>query len=44
MEEHANGNYPLEKLITFYDFEDYQKAIEDSKRGVALKAVLTWKQ
>ncbi|KAH0592255.1 hypothetical protein MHUMG1_10001 [Metarhizium humberi] len=43
MDEYAKGNYPVDKLVTFYDFGDFQQAIDDTKRGVALKAVLVWK-
>lgn len=39
---HANGQLPLEELVTFYDMKEYEKAIEDSKTGKALKAVLKW--
>ncbi|ROT34503.1 GroES-like protein [Sodiomyces alkalinus F11] len=42
IEMHAKGELPLEELITFYDVKDYEKAIEDSKSGKALKAVLKW--
>lgn len=44
MEEYAKGNYPVDRLVRFYDFQDFQKAVDDTKRGVALKAVLVWKQ
>ncbi|KAG6034291.1 hypothetical protein E4U41_006594 [Claviceps citrina] len=36
--------YPVGKLVSVYDFEDYQRAIDDTKLGAALKAVLVWKQ
>ncbi|KAK1771931.1 GroES-like protein [Phialemonium atrogriseum] len=42
IELHAKGQLPLEKLITFYDVKDYEKAIRDSETGVTLKAVLKW--
>ncbi|KHN93942.1 alcohol dehydrogenase [Metarhizium album ARSEF 1941] len=44
MEEYSKGNYPVDKLVTFYDFGDFQQAIDDTKRGTALKAVLVWKE
>ena len=34
------GRFPFDKLITFYDFDDIGKAIEDSHSGKAIKAVL----
>ncbi|KID95350.1 alcohol dehydrogenase, partial [Metarhizium majus ARSEF 297] len=43
MDEYAKGNYPVDKLVTLYDFGDFQQAIDDTKRGIALKAVLVWK-
>jgi Zn-dependent alcohol dehydrogenase len=33
MELHRSGNFPLEKLITFYDIVDFEKAISDVKNG-----------
>jgi aryl-alcohol dehydrogenase len=34
------GLFPYDKLITFYDFEDINKAFEDTHKGLAIKAVL----
>ncbi|KAF3395105.1 Aryl-alcohol dehydrogenase [Talaromyces pinophilus] len=42
MEQHAQGKYQIEHLITQYDVEDFQQAIDDTKSGKALKAVLNW--
>jgi Zn-dependent alcohol dehydrogenase len=42
MEQHAQGKYQIEHLITYYDVEDFQQAINDTKSGKALKAVLKW--
>jgi Zn-dependent alcohol dehydrogenase len=42
MEMHAKGLFPLERLIEYYDVKDFEKAIEDSKSGKAIKPVLTW--
>ncbi|KAG6004469.1 hypothetical protein E4U21_001041 [Claviceps maximensis] len=44
LEQYAKGNYPIDKLISFYDFDDFQRAMDDTKRGAALKAVLVWKE
>lgn len=42
MDEHAKGNYPIDQLVKVYSVADVDKAIEDSKNGVCLKAVLKW--
>jgi len=40
IELHALGRFPLEKLITFYPFENINRAIEDSLTGECVKPVL----
>lgn len=42
MDQHAQGNYPIEELVTFYNVKDFDKAIKEMKDGTALKAVLKW--
>ncbi|KAK0657818.1 chaperonin 10-like protein [Cercophora newfieldiana] len=42
MEMHAQGKFPLERFIEYYDVKDYEKAIEDTKSGKTIKPVLTW--
>lgn len=42
MEMHAQGKFPLERLIEYYDVKDYEKAVEDAKSGKTIKPVLTW--
>ncbi|KAI3571538.1 alcohol dehydrogenase [Fusarium oxysporum f. sp. albedinis] len=42
MEQHAQGKYPIENLITYYDVKEFEQAISDTKSGKALKAVLKW--
>lgn len=42
MEQHFQGNFPVDKIITVYDGNDYAKAFEDLKQGKAIKAVLKW--
>jgi aryl-alcohol dehydrogenase len=37
---YKKGLFPFDKLITFYDLADINKAVEDSESGVTLKAVL----
>ncbi|KAG5980348.1 hypothetical protein E4U55_004126 [Claviceps digitariae] len=44
MDQHAKGNFPIDKLVSFYDFNDFQRALDDAARGTALKAVLVWKE
>jgi Zn-dependent alcohol dehydrogenase len=39
---HQQGKFPLEELVTFYSIKNYEKALEDSRTGAALKAVLKW--
>lgn len=39
---HARGELPLEDLVKVYDVTDFEKALEDSKSGRTLKAVLKW--
>lgn len=34
------GRFPLDKLITFYPFEQLNQAIEDSEKGRVIKAVV----
>ena len=34
------GKFPFDSLLTFYDFEDLQKAIQDVKEGKIIKPVL----
>ncbi|MEG3134501.1 NAD(P)-dependent alcohol dehydrogenase [Rouxiella sp. T17] len=36
------GEFPLEQLITYYDFDDINRAVRDAKRGNVIKAVLVW--
>ena len=40
MELQVAGRFPLEKLVTFYDFADINKAIDDSDNGVTVKPVV----
>ena len=35
-----SGDFPIDKLITYYDFEDINQAIEDSETGKSLKCVV----
>lgn len=40
IEFYRKGQFPLEKLIKFYELEDINQAIEDSEKGEILKAVV----
>ncbi|KAH6704185.1 hypothetical protein BKA61DRAFT_183695 [Leptodontidium sp. MPI-SDFR-AT-0119] len=42
MQAHKEGNFPVEKLITYYTYRDFQKAITDMKSAVVVKPVLLW--
>lgn len=35
-----DGKFPFDELISFYDFEEINKAIHDSHEGVAIKPIL----
>ena len=40
LDYYKKGMFPFDKLITFYDFKDINKAFEDTKNGSVIKAVL----
>lgn len=40
LEFYKAGKFPFDKLIKFYDFEDINKAMEDSHNGKVIKAVI----
>ncbi|KAL2256390.1 hypothetical protein VTK26DRAFT_1749, partial [Humicola hyalothermophila] len=42
MEAHAKGQFPMDEFIRYYDFRDYQQAVEDTLSGKVIKAVLKW--
>jgi len=42
IDQHSKGDYPLEKIIVYYDMKDYASAIKDTKEGRTIKAVLKW--
>ena len=37
---YKQGRFPFDKLVTYYDFEDINKAVEDTEQGRVIKAVL----
>ncbi|KAH8684086.1 chaperonin 10-like protein [Ilyonectria robusta] len=42
IEQHQKGLYPLEKIVTYYNIDDYAQAFKDMKDGKVIKAVLKW--
>lgn len=36
------GQFPIEKLVSYYHFEDINRAIKDAQNGKVIKAVLIW--
>lgn len=36
------GNFPVERLVKFYDAQDYASAVKDMKQGGVIKPVLVW--
>lgn len=42
IEQHGLGRYPLEKLITTYKIADFEAALQYTKAGKTIKAVLDW--
>ncbi len=37
---YKEGRFPVDRIISFYDFKDIDKALEDSNSGKIIKAVL----
>ena len=40
MNLYRQGRFPFDRMMSFYDFADINKAAEGSEKGKALKAVL----
>ncbi len=40
IELYKQGRFPFDKLITYYDFEDINQAVDDTEQGKVIKAVL----
>jgi len=40
IELYKQGRFPIDRLVTFYDFKDINKAIEDLEKGKILKGIL----
>ena len=43
MEHYIKGRFPFDKIISYYDFEEINKAMTDTHEGKAIKAVLKMK-
>lgn len=37
---HAQGRFPLERLVRYYDFEEINRAVEESDSGAVVKPIL----
>lgn len=37
---YKEGKFPFDKLVKFYNFEEINKAVEDSKNGTTIKAII----
>ena len=40
VELYRQGRFPFDKLVTFYEFDQINQAVEDSERGKTIKAVV----
>jgi len=40
IELYRQGKFPFDELITYYDFDEIEQAVEDSERGETIKPVL----
>ncbi|CAH0058117.1 unnamed protein product [Clonostachys solani] len=39
---HRSGNFPLEKLCTFYEVSNFDECIQDTRDGKIIKPILKW--
>lgn len=39
---YLQGNFPFDKLVTYYSADNINQAIEDSKSGVSIKPIVRW--
>lgn len=42
VEMQRNGEFPVEKIVTVYDYKDIDKALHDLHEGIAIKPVIKW--
>lgn len=43
MQQQQAGNFPLEKLISYYNIDNFAQAFRDASTGKAVKPVIIWK-
>lgn len=39
---YREGRFPVDRIVSFYPVEEYERAIADMRNGVAIKPVLLW--
>ena len=42
VEMQRNGDFPVEKIVTVYNYKDFRKALDDLHHGTAIKPVIQW--
>lgn len=42
IEQHKAGNFAIDKMIKYYDANDFQTAFDDMKATKTIKPVLVW--
>jgi aryl-alcohol dehydrogenase len=40
VELHAQGRFPFDKLVRFYDLDEINQAAEDSEKGITIKPII----
>lgn len=40
IEMYRKGDFPFDRLVRFYDFDEINQAVEDTRAGQTIKAVL----
>ena len=40
IELYRQGRFPIDRLVSYYDFKDINQAVEDLEKGKVLKGVL----
>ena len=44
IEQHSQGNFPLEKIVEFYNVDDWKLALDDMHSSKVIKPVLVWRE
>lgn len=42
VEMQRQGDFPVEKIVTVYDYQDFDKALDDLHHGKVIKPVIKW--